>query len=1380
LSLLAAIDRGLMIWLFRNPCDTFQNRYARFHRACAFLTHYLAVFAAVFLAGALVSRGAETLYIGYNNADNYVEEYSSTNGVNTDLGPLPSTTTRTSTPNGVALDAQGNLYVSNDGNNTITKFGPGGTYLGIFASGLNQPAGMKFDAHGNLFVANVGNGTISEITPGGAVTTAVASGLSDPEDVAFDAAGNLYVANLGDNSVKKITPQGQMSNFYQDPSWVFVSFLQGLAFDPAGNLYVTSYRTNGILKITPAGAASLFLNNGNPDYPTDQASLYNPMGLAFDSAGNLFVANFHYAQVGSVREISYIDEFGPNGALINEFTNNANLPGSDVTLRQAAFIAISGSTTASAPPAEGLQVSSTSAFASVGGVSGPYTPVSDSYVVGNTGTVSMNWKAAATQSWLTISTPGGSLAGGGSVTVSASINSNATALGSGTFTDTITFTDQGTGFTQTEPVTLVIIPAPAISSALTASGTAGMQFSYQITASNGPASFAAAGLPNGLSINPSTGIISGTATGSGPSNVTISAINAGGTGSATLALNMLPSAPAGAETLIITYTNGDSYVEEYSSVNGVNTDIGTLPNTTLYTADPNGIARDTQGNIYIANDATNNITKFDANGNYIGIFASGLSQPAGMNFDSAGNLYVVSGGTVVKITPGGVQSIAVGSGLNVPQDVAFDAAGNMYVTDQGSNSVKKITPQGQMSTFYQDGSYTIVNQLEGLAFDSAGNLYIAGYQTDSIEKITPAGVATQFANNGDPNNPTNPQGIYNPIGLTFDSAGNLFVMNYHHTQVPGFEYEGHGISYVDEYASNGTLISSFTNNPSIPGSDPNLRDANYMVIVGGTGAVAPEGLQLSSTSSFASSGAVGGPFVPASDSYVVGNSSTSSMAWSAAATQSWLSLSSNGGTLGANGSVTVTASINSNANALASGTYTDTITFKDQGTGFTRTQAVQLVVIPAPVITSALAAVTTSGVGFTYQITASNGPGSFGAGGLPTGLSVNTATGLISGTAAASGTSNVTISASGPGGSGIATLVLTVLPPPPVITSTLAASATAGSLFAYQIAGSNGPTSFNASGLPAGLNINTLSGAISGIPGASGTSNVTITAANVSGTGSATLVLTVLPPPPVITSPATASATAGSAFTYQIAGSNGPASFNASGLPAGLNVNTSTGIISGTASASGTSTVTISAANVTGTGSATLVLTVLPPPPVITSTLAASGTAGSAFSYQIAATNTPTSFNASGLPAGLSVNTATGLVSGTATNTGTSSVTITAANVSGTGSATLVLKVLPPPPVISSTLTASATAGSAFTYQIAASNSPTSFNATGLPGGLSVNTATGLVSGTATATGTSNVTITAANVSGTGSATLVLAVLPPPPVITSPASASGTAGSAFT
>ena len=179
--------------------------------------------------------------------------------------------------------------------------------------------------------------------------------------------------------------------------------------------------------------------------------------------------------------------------------------------------------------------------------------------------------------------------------------------------------------------------------------------------------------------------------------------------------------------------------------------------------------------------------------------------------------------------------------------------------------------------------------------------------------------------------------------------------------------------------------------------------------------------------------------------------------------------------------------------------------------------------------------------------------------------------------------------------------------------------------------------------------------------------------------------------------------------------------------------------------------------------------------PAITSPLTATGKLGVAFSYTITATNNPTSYTATGLPPGLKLETPPpssdlGLIDGTPTTEGTYNVTITATNGAGlcsTGSATLVLTIISTP-VITSALTATGTAGVPFSYQITATSNPTSYDADGLPGGLIVDTTTGLISGTPTGLGAFSVTIYATNVIGTGSAALTLTITLPSGVLVPP------------
>lgn len=256
--------------------------------------------------------------------------------------------------------------------------------------------------------------------------------------------------------------------------------------------------------------------------------------------------------------------------------------------------------------------------------------------------------------------------------------------------------------------------------------------------------------------------------------------------------------------------------------------------------------------------------------------------------------------------------------------------------------------------------------------------------------------------------------------------------------------------------------------------------------------------------------------------------------------------------------------------------------------------------------------------------------------------------------------------------------------------------------------------------------------------------------------------------PPDITSPSSASAVVGTAFSYQITATEDPTSYAASGLPAGVAVDTFSGLISGTPLSAGTSTVTIGATNTLGTGSDILILTVadngvVTGPPVITSADSVTGAVGLDFGFQIAATQTPTHFSATGLPTGLALNATTGEISGTPLIPGTSIVALAATNGMGTGYANLgiaIVEASPPGvgPQITSALSRSGVVGVEFSYSITATNIPTSYSAVGLPGGLTIDVVTGLISGTPTTAGTTDVTIGASNAHGSDAETLRLVI----------------------
>ena len=478
----------------------------------------------------------------------------------------------------------------------------------------------------------------------------------------------------------------------------------------------------------------------------------------------------------------------------------------------------------------------------------------------------------------------------------------------------------------------------------------------------------------------------------------------------------------------------------------------------------------------------------------------------------------------------------------------------------------------------------------------------------------------------------------------------------------------------------------------------------------------------------------------------------------------------------------------------------------------------------SPVITSATSLRGAVGSSLSYQIAATQTPISFAATGLPTGVTVNSGTGLISGTPTVAGTFNVSISATNSDGTGTASLQIVILPADTAvssITSFSPASGAPGSLVV--LTGSNlaGANAVQFNGVSATFTVDSATQITATVPGNAASGRISVT--NSFGTGTSVTDFVVIP---VLLSEDFAALTSGdntstsnqsttwagdtlfptvvkayqaggalklgsssavgsiTSKTLDLSGGEFDVSFDVKGwttVEGGITVTvtgqtaqtvTYTSVMSGTFQtksvhfSAGTTTTTITLATTAKRAFLDNIIVTKSSSsvtaPVISSSLSATGTVGTAFSYQITASGSPTSYGATGLPAGLNINTGTGAITGTPTVAGPSSVTVSATNSAGTGSATLAITInsSASAPVISSSLAATGTVGTAFSYQIAASGSPTSFGATGLPAGLNINTGTGAITGTPTVAGTSNVSVSATNGSGTGTATLVITVSP--------------------
>ncbi len=237
-----------------------------------------------------VSSYGNNKIIKYNT--NGVATVFATNGVN---GVL-------SEPNGLAFDDLENLYVANAGNNTIEKYDPQGNGTLFAASGGSAPNGLAFDGHERLLVANSVGENIYRITNSSGQGSVFASGLAvldEPQGMAFDNLGNLWVANPNGGWIEKFDPQGNGMKVYSTN----LASISCIVFDTAGNLYVDG--GNQVVKFDTQGNRTTFASGGG---------LSTAKGMAFDSAGNMYVASFGSSSIQKVDPQGHVTSFATAGS----------------------------------------------------------------------------------------------------------------------------------------------------------------------------------------------------------------------------------------------------------------------------------------------------------------------------------------------------------------------------------------------------------------------------------------------------------------------------------------------------------------------------------------------------------------------------------------------------------------------------------------------------------------------------------------------------------------------------------------------------------------------------------------------------------------------------------------------------------------------------------------------------------------------------------------------------------------------------------------------------------------------------------------------------------------------------------------------------------
>jgi sugar lactone lactonase YvrE len=278
--------------------------------------------------------------------------------------------------------------------------------------------------------------------------------------------------------------------------------------------------------------------------------------------------------------------------------------------------------------------------------------------------------------------------------------------------------------------------------------------------------------------------------------------------------------------IISTIVGNDSAKKRGSSYGG---DGGPATSAMLY--NPQGIALDGAGNLFIA-DTNNQVIRMVTPGGIITTVAGNnkdgygysgdgglainaeLNNPNSIALDGAGNLYIVdtSNNVIRKVTPGGVISTVAGNHasppgyggdggqatsaqLSYPSGVAVDGSGNLYIADQNNNVIRKVTPGGVISTvagnqasgsgYGPDGVQATSSQLSypmDVKLDAAGNLYIVDDGNSVIRKVTPGGIISTVAGGGNYSSPALGDGgpatsafLNYPEAIAVDGTGNLYI-----------------------------------------------------------------------------------------------------------------------------------------------------------------------------------------------------------------------------------------------------------------------------------------------------------------------------------------------------------------------------------------------------------------------------------------------------------------------------------------------------------------------------------------------------------------------------------------------------------------------------